>query len=73
MLVCIVLVGIILVVDKDFTLSAGTRSIISVRQFDTAAADLTRVSELDGQNFDIRHHLGLVHFISGNLTKFCSC
>ncbi len=39
---------------------------ISVRQFDSALADLTRGNRLDTTNYDIWYHLGVVRFVRGD-------
>jgi tetratricopeptide (TPR) repeat protein len=39
---------------------------ISVREFDSALADLTRGNRLDTTNYDIWYHLGVVRFVRGD-------
>jgi tetratricopeptide (TPR) repeat protein len=39
---------------------------LSVRQFDSALADLTRGNRLDTTNYDIWYHLGIVHYVKGH-------
>lgn len=42
---------------------------ISVRNFQRAAADLTRAAELEDSDFDIWYHLGLAHYLNGDFEK----
>jgi tetratricopeptide (TPR) repeat protein len=42
---------------------------ISIRQFDKAAVDLKRASELNDRDFDIWYHLGLAHYLKGEFAK----
>lgn len=39
---------------------------ISVREFDSALADLTRGNQLDTTNYDIWYHLGVARFVRGD-------
>ncbi len=45
---------------------------ISIRQFDKAAADLTKASQLNDHDFDIWYHLGLAHYLKGEFEKALS-
>ncbi len=42
---------------------------ISVRQLDSALADLTRGVQLDSSIYDIWYHLGVAHFVRGKFTE----
>jgi tetratricopeptide (TPR) repeat protein len=42
---------------------------ITVRDFDKAVADLTKAAELNGHDYDIWYHLGLVQYLRGDLDK----
>jgi tetratricopeptide (TPR) repeat protein len=42
---------------------------ISIRKFDLAVADLSKAAELNNNDFDIWYHLGLAHYLNGDLEK----
>ncbi len=42
---------------------------LSTRQFDKAVSDMEKAAKLKADDFDIWYHLGLAHYLKGNLSK----